>query len=140
MALGGFVILVKDASHPQIFCDLDEHCCVVDKGDLLSRRLGKVKGETKDIDIWLAHANKAGRNEGIRQLVQLERANAVRIDRARFIADHDDLQTMPLLESSDEFDHPGERLRLSEHEVPKLVPRECFAFHKRPPSQGIPEK
>jgi hypothetical protein len=27
---------MKNASHPQLFCDLDEHCRVVDKGDLLS--------------------------------------------------------------------------------------------------------
>jgi hypothetical protein len=102
---------------------------------LLSRRLGKVKGKTKDIDIWLAHTNKAGRKEGIRQLVQLERANAVRIDRARFIADHDDLQAMPLFELSDEFDHPGVRLRLSEHEVPKLIPREGSLFIKDHPAK-----
>ena len=77
--------------HPQSVRDLDEHRRVVDKRDLLCRRLGEVERETEDIHIWFAHANKAGRNERVRQLVQLELLNAVRIHCARFIADHNDL-------------------------------------------------
>jgi hypothetical protein len=40
---------------------------------------------------------------------------------------------MPLLELMDKFDRPGVRLRLSEHEVPKLVAREYSLFIEHDP-------
>jgi hypothetical protein len=135
----GCVILVKNASHAQTLCDGDEHGCVVDKSDLVSRCLSKVEREAKDAGIRLAHMNKAGRDEGVSQLVQLECANPVRIYRSRFIADHDDLQFVLSLELKDEFDHLPVGLGLSEHEVAELVPREYPLFMKDDPVEILLE-
>jgi hypothetical protein len=71
-----------------------------------------------------ADVDEAGRDEGIHQPVQLERANAICVHLARFIADYNDLQAVPELETGNKLYHSGVRLRLRKDKVPKLTPRE----------------
>jgi len=90
----GPVIRVKNASNPQTFRDLDEHRGVFDIDYLPGRRLSDVQRKPKDLGIGLADVNEAGGNKRIHKLVQLELSNPIRIQFARFVADHDDFQPM----------------------------------------------
>jgi WD40 repeat protein len=108
---------------------------VFDIGDLIGRRLRDVQSKPKDVDVRLSEPDKARRNKEIHKPAQLERANPVRIQFASFIADHGDLQPVPRLELSDQFDHLGKRLRLCEHEFPELIPCERAVLVENRPAQ-----
>jgi hypothetical protein len=88
LCAGGLVIRVKNASDPQTSRNVDENRGVFDIDDLLRWRLGDVQREPKDVGVGLADVNKAGGNKSIYKPVHLELANAIRIHRARFVADH----------------------------------------------------
>jgi hypothetical protein len=115
---------MENASNPQTFRDLNEHRCVVDVNDLPGCRLGDVQGQSKDVNIGLANVNEAGRDERVHKPVELELANAMRIHLAGFVADHDNLESVALLELRDQFNHLGASFRLCEDEAPKLSSRE----------------
>src|SRR5271155_5020560 len=114
--------MVKNAPNSQTLRDLDKHRRVVDVDDLRRGRLGEIQCKPEDLDIRLAHVDKAGRDEGIYKSVQLERTDTMRVHLARFIADHNDLQAIPNLEVSNKRNHPVTRLRLRKDEVPELTP------------------
>jgi hypothetical protein len=110
-----------NASHPQALRNLNEHRGVVDEDSALWGGLGKVKGEPEDLNIWLPHSNETGRDECVHQLVEPEGANAMGIDLARLIADHDNLQAVLSLELGNQAKHLGIWLRLGKHEIAKLI-------------------
>jgi hypothetical protein len=58
------------------------------------------------------------------ELVQLELVNPVRIQLPALVADHSNLEPVPCFEFADKLDHQGMRLRLFEHELLELHPRE----------------
>jgi hypothetical protein len=68
--------------------------------------------------------DKARRNEEIDELAQLKRANSMRVQLARFVAYHNNLEAMPKLEIGDQLDHSRIRFRLGEHKRSKLRPAE----------------
>ena len=72
----------------------------------------------------LSHLNEAGRNEEIHESVQLERADSVRIQLARFVTYYNNFQPVPYLEVGDHLDHSWIGFGLGEHESSKLRPRE----------------
>ncbi len=113
---------MKNASNPQTFRDLNEHRSVFDVDHVLRRRLGDVQRKPKDVHIRLADVNVTRRNKSVDKPVELELPNAMLIHRARFVADHGDLQAVPDFELCDQIDHLGVRFRLGEHEAPKLIP------------------
>jgi hypothetical protein len=125
---------VKNASHPQTFRDLDEHRRVVDKGDLLA-------------GVWArSSARRKISTSGLRMPTKQEEMkvsanwSSLNLRMRCALTARDSLLTTTIfsyaaLELSDKFDHPGVRLRLSEHEVPKLVPRECSLFIKDHPAE-----
>jgi hypothetical protein len=110
-----------NASHPQALRNLNEHRGVVDEDSALWGGLGKVKSEPEDLNIWLPHSNETGRDECVRQLVELEGPNAMGIDLARLVADHYNLQTVLRPELGYQAKHLWKRLRLSKHEIAKLA-------------------
>jgi hypothetical protein len=114
---------------------LNEHWRVVDEDGLGWGGLGKVESKPEDLDVRLPHPNKAGRDEGIHNPVELEGANAVCIDLTRFIANDDDLQPELNLELGYKFNHLWIRLRLSKHEVTKLIPGKRSLLIEHHPSQ-----
>ena len=120
----GSVIRVKNASNPQTFRDPDEHRGVFDIDYLSGWRLGDVQRQPEDVRVGLADVDEARGNKEIDKPIQLELSNPIRIQFARFVADHGDLQPVPDLDLSNQFDHFGIRFRLREHEVPKLRPGE----------------
>jgi len=95
------VIRMENASNHQTFRDLNEHRRVFDVDDLTGWRLGDVQGESKDVNIGLANVYEARRNKRVHKPVELELANPVRIHLAGFVADHDDLESVVLLELRD---------------------------------------
>ena len=96
----GPVIRVKDASNPQTFRDLYEHRSVFDIDYLPGWYLGDIQRKPKDVRVGLADVDEAGGNKGIHEPIKLELSNPVRIQIPRFVADHDDLQSIPCLEPS----------------------------------------
>ena len=131
---------MKNASNPQALRDLNKHRSVFDIDDVLRRRLGNVQRKPKDVCVGLADVNEARGNKGVDKLVELKLANAICIHRARFVADHGDLQTVPDLESRDQIDHLGVRFRLREHEAPKLIPCEGSLLVEDHPTQVFLER
>jgi hypothetical protein len=126
---------VKNAANPQVFRDLDKHRRVIDEDGLRCLRLGEVKGKPKYPNVRLAHVNESGRDERVHKLVELERADAVRIHFTRLIADDNNLEAMPGFEFRDRLDHPWVWLRLGKHEVAKLTPRERSLLVKNYPAE-----
>ena len=124
-----------NASHPEAFRNLNEHLSVVDKDSPLRGRLGKIKSEPEDLNIGLPHSNETGRDECVHQPVEPEGTNAMGIHLARLITNDDNLETVLGLESSDETKHLWIRLRLSKHEVAKLIPGEWPLLKEHYPSQ-----
>ncbi|MDO8793853.1 MAG: hypothetical protein Q7J25_04455 [Vicinamibacterales bacterium] len=98
----GPVIGVKNASNPQTFRDLDEHRGVFDIDYLPGWRLGDVQRKPKDVRVEFADVDEAGGNKRIHKPVQLELANPMRMQFPSFVADYDDLQSVPDLELSAE--------------------------------------
>src|SRR5664280_906550 len=88
----GPVIRVKNAAHPQAFGDLDEHWGVFDIDYLPGWRLDDVQRDPKDVRVGLEDVNEAGGDKRIHEPFQPELANPIRIQFARFVADHGDLQ------------------------------------------------
>jgi hypothetical protein len=91
---------VKNASNPQALRDLDEHRGVVDVDYVTEWHLGDVQRQPKDVCVGLAEVDEAGGNNAIYKPVQFELANPMRIQFARFVADHDDLQPVPDLNTT----------------------------------------
>jgi hypothetical protein len=85
---------VKDAANPQTLRDLDEHPSVFDIDDPLGWHLGDVQRQPKDVRVGLAQVDEAVGNKKICQPVQFEFLNPLRIQFARFVADHGNLQAM----------------------------------------------
>ena len=129
----GFIIRVQNAANPQAFRDLDEHRCVFEINDLPGRRLGDVKRKAKYLHVGFAELDEAGGNKRIHKFVQLELLDSIRVDFARFVADHGDLQPVSMLESNNEIKHFGIRFGLRAHKTPKLRPCECAFFIKNDP-------
>ena len=122
-----------NASHPEAFRNLNEHLSVVDKDSPLRGRLGKIKSELEDFDVGFPHSNETGGDECVHQPVEPEGTNAMGIHLARLITNDDNLETVLGLESSDETKHLWIRLRLSKHEVAKLIPRERSLLEEHHP-------
>src|SRR5208282_1002609 len=116
----GFVICVKNASNPQTLRYLDEHRSIFNIDHLPGWHLGNVQRQPKDVRVRLAEVDKARGNKSIHKPVQFELSNPIRIQFTRFVADHNDLQSILCLELADQLDHPGIRFRLREHEAPEL--------------------
>jgi hypothetical protein len=116
----GFVICVKNAPNPQTLRDLDEQRRVFDIEYLSDGRLGNVQSQPIDVRVGLAKVDKAGGNKSIHKLVQFELANPIRIQFARFVADHDNLQSVFGFQVANQFNHPGVRFRLRKHEAPEF--------------------
>ena len=129
------MIDVKYALHPQTFRNLHEHRGIVDKHSALRGRLGKVKGEPKDLNVGLAHSYETGRDEGIHEPVEPKGACAVGVDLARLIADDDNFYAVLRLQLGNELQHLWIRSRLRKHEVPKLVPGKWTLLKKDYPTQ-----
>ena len=83
-------------------------------------------------------SDKAGGNEEIYELIQLECADSMRIQFAGFVVDYGDPQVVLRLEIADQLDHLGIRLRLREHEFLELLSRERPLLVEHRPSSGIP--
>jgi hypothetical protein len=124
-----------NALHSQAFRNLNEHRSVVDEDDAIWRRLGEVKSEPEYLDVGLPHSDETGGDEGVNKWVEFEGANAVGIDLARLIDNDDNLQAVLSPELGNEDKHVWIRLRLSKHEVPKLVPGEWPLLKEHDPSQ-----
>jgi hypothetical protein len=92
---GGLVIDMEYASNAQPFRDRNEHRCVVDEDGPSRWRLGNVESKPKDLNVRLAQVNETGRDERIDKPVELKGANAVCINLARLIADHNDFEVVP---------------------------------------------
>jgi hypothetical protein len=92
---------VKNALNPQAFGDLDEHRGVFDIDDLPGGSLGDVQCQPEDVRIRLVKVDEAGGNKSIHKFVQLERVNPMRIQLARFVVEHDNLQAILCLELAD---------------------------------------
>ena len=114
------VIRVTNTSNSQAFCDLDKHRKVLNIDYLIGRNLRDIDRHTKDVHVRLSQVDEAGGNEKIHKTIKLELSNPIRIQFACFVADHDNLQSIPFLKPADQLDHFGIRLRLGEHEFPKL--------------------
>ena len=117
-----------DAGHSESLRDLHEHRSVIDEDSSRRNSLGKVDGEPEDLDIGLSHANKTGRDECVRQLVECEGLYAMGIHRSRLVADDDHLQAALRFELGGQSKHLWIGLRLSKHEVAKLVARKGTLF------------
>jgi len=108
----------ENASNAQSFRDLDEHRRVVDVDDprrgVWATSNASRKMFTSGLRMW---TKQEVLMTGIREPVQLERANAICIHLAGFIADDNDLQAIPDLETCNQLDHSGVRLRLRKDEV-----------------------
>jgi hypothetical protein len=126
---------VKNASHPQAFRNLNEHRGVVDEDRVRWPRLGEVKSEPEDLDVGLPHLHKARRDKGVHEPVEFEGSNSVRVDLARLITNDDNLQAVLRLELGNEAKHLWIRLRLSEHEIAKLVSGKWPLLKEHHPSQ-----
>ena len=111
---------MKNASNPQIFRDPDEQWSVFDINYLPGWRLRDVQCQPKDVGVGLVEVNEAGGNKKIHKPIQLEFANPIRVQFARFVAHHGDLQSILCLDFAEQLDHLRMRLRLREHEAPKL--------------------
>jgi len=111
----------KNASDPQTLRNLDEHRVFSIYSTWGAGVLGDVQRQPKHVRVGLADVNEAREIKVSTNRVKLELANAIRIHRARFVADHDDLEPVPDLELGDQIDHPGVRFRLREHKSAETV-------------------
>jgi hypothetical protein len=116
----GPVIRVQNASNTQTFCDLDEHRAIFNIDYLPLRSLADVQRKPENIRVGLTDMDEAGGNKKIHESVQLELSNSVRIQFPCFVANHDNLQSIPCFELADELDHFGIWFRLGEHKASKL--------------------
>jgi hypothetical protein len=107
---------------------MNEHECVVDEDRLRRSGLRQVVTEPEDPGVRLPLLHDARRDKGVHQLVELNGSHATGINLTRIIADKDDPHTVLSLEVCNEVKHLGPRLRLSNHEVAKLVPRKRSHF------------
>ena len=129
-----------NASHPETFRDLNEHRSVIDEDSAFWRGLGKIKSEPENIDVRLSHPDETGRDECVHELVQAEGPDAMGIDLARLITNDHNLQAVLRLESGKKAKHLWIRLRLSKHEVAKLIPGEWPLLKEHNPSQVFFER
>jgi hypothetical protein len=113
-------IRVKNALDPQTYRDLDKHRGVFDIDYLNGWNLRDIERNTKDVCVRLSQVDEAGGNEKIHEPVYLELSDSVRIQFPCFVADRNNLQSIPFLKLADQLYHLGMRLGLREHKFPKL--------------------
>src|SRR5271170_3981353 len=126
----GFVIRVKNAANPKTFRDLNEERGVFEIDNLPCRCLGDVQRQLENIRVRFPEMNEAGGNKSIHKCVQLELTNSMSVQFTRFVADDDNLQSIFGFQVANQFNHPGERFRLREHETSKLVASERALFEE----------
>jgi hypothetical protein len=115
---------VKNASYPQTVCNLDEQGRVLDVSDLLCWRVRDIQRQPKDVHIGFAEVDVAGGDVCVYDVVELEPLDAVVIQYASLVANHDDLQPVLGLELTNQREHLRVGRRLCEHESSKLGPSE----------------
>src|ERR1700689_5041840 len=90
----GFVIGMENAPNPKSLRALDEQRGVLDIDNLPGGSLGNVQRQFENIRVRFSETNEAGANKSIHKFVQLELSNPVGIQFARFVADHNYLQSI----------------------------------------------
>jgi hypothetical protein len=132
----GPVIRVKNASNPKTFSDLDEHRGVFDRNYLPGWRLGDVQRKPKDVRVRLSQVDEAGGKEKNHEPIKLELSNLVRIQFPCFVADHDNLQSIPCLKPADQLDHFGIWLRPGKHNWIRGAILQSLYFPRNPLSKS----
>ncbi len=116
---------------------MNEHECAVDEDRLRRSGLRQVVTEPEDPGVRLALLNEARIDQGVHQSVEFKGAHAISINLTRIIADNVDRHTVLSLELCSEVKHLGPRLRLSNHEVAKLVPHKRSHFIGHHPTEVL---
>ncbi len=89
------MVYVNDAVNPEAFRDFDKHRRVVDEHGLRCSRLSEVEREPKDPNVGFAYVDETRRDERVHKLVELERADAIRIQFAALVANDNYFEATP---------------------------------------------
>src|SRR5580698_6176832 len=104
--------------------DIRKSRTVVQISNLGGADLRHIQRQAENILVGLAQVDEARRDETIREAVELEPANPVRVQLAAFIVYDENLERMARLEIAHQLDHLRIRLGLAPHETLKFFPRE----------------